>query len=530
MSRIRLLLLSLVVFAAMPGSAFAATVSGTLPTTGGFQLIVLEANGRGTLAAPKPNGNFSLKVRTLNGASVQLVARNGRYFGPVLFGGSGSTVYGTIRGNGNLKLGRVAIRNGYGVAILPNKRTMRSAGYAVAAVNGRPIGAGNYGRVLVGGGSGPLKGFNGPGRDADLDGIPGLFDVDDNGNLILDNVDRTDRKGKGRPPKAGAARQVIPGATEFRITSQYQLSGTQTPNVGAIGTRAANGVAGALFPTAFALATGVIGGGTANLNCLGDVYCLVNSLGTPPVAYPQVNGAPVFETTDGIVPIVNQPSGVASILPGATLRGPRQAAGGDAFLQQVGRAGYPGILNFAIATSPALQSYAVGTAAPFTLAYQSDGTANHAMDQNNGNGRIQVSASSSRVTLTFWRPQRLALPGEPSAGGWVDIGGLVYSIDTAPAPTGGGTAGCAAGAYFDFETSSSADSPIQNPDGDRIGMLDVAKDAPANSRNTLSMTVDLAQCYSWNSIPAGTLFRIGLRGTSLWGDTSERALYIRKNT
>jgi hypothetical protein len=61
-------------------------------------------------------------------------------------------------------------------------------------------------------------------------------------------------------------------------------------------------------------------------------------------------------------------------------------------------------------------------------------------------------------------------------------------------------------------------------------MLDTATDAPASANETLSMTVDLTRCYAWTSIPTGTPFRIGLRASSLWGDTTERAVYIRKNS
>ena len=66
-----------------------------------------------------------------------------------------------------------------------------------------PTGAGKLGRV----GTAKPMGLKGPGADLDLDGVVSAFDIDDNGNLVLDNVDRTGRgaaaaraaSGSGRP-------------------------------------------------------------------------------------------------------------------------------------------------------------------------------------------------------------------------------------------------------------------------------------------------------------------------------------------
>ena len=64
------------------------------------------------------------------------------------------------------------------------------------AQGGAPPGAGRFGLVRA-----AAVGAAGPGRDQDLDGIPGAFDVDDNGNLVLDNVDRTARTRQAPQPK-----------------------------------------------------------------------------------------------------------------------------------------------------------------------------------------------------------------------------------------------------------------------------------------------------------------------------------------
>jgi hypothetical protein len=502
----------------VPASAGAATVSGSVPKNKGYQVVVVQANGKGAEATIKRNGSFRVKVRAVNGASVHLIRRDGSYYGPVLFGGGGRKVYGTLRGRASINLKRIQVRRGgYGVAILPNRRTMRSAAYTITARNGRPIGAGNYGRVKVGNGTGPLKGYNGVGRDTDLDGIPGVYDVDDNGNLILDNVDRSGRRGKGRAPK----KRQVTSATDFKMFSNFKIGGSQTPNANALRFSALTTLVGQLVPTTLTLATQVVGGTSGTLDCMGNDYCREHTASG--ASYPQVNFAPVAITTPGLVPITTGPTGDAQISPGAT---PTEIGAGDAFIQRVGATEYPGTLNFVFNTSPALESFQVGTGAVTTLTYQSDGSANHGMDQNNGAQRIQMSQANSKLTLTFWRPQRRALPGESSSSGWVDIGGLTYSIDTPNAPSGSTKSQCSTDAYSGLSTTNTGDTPVQASDG---GMLDTAEDAPSNFRNTLSMTIDLTKCFSWGDIPSGTLFKVDLQARSLYGDNAARMIYIRKN-
>ena len=52
---------------------------------------------------------------------------------------------------------------------------------------------------------------------------------------------------------------------------------------------------------------------------------------------------------------------------------------------------------------------------------------------------IPVSATGDViVTMTFWRPQRKAIPGSGEGSDWVDIGGLKYTADVPNAPVAGG--------------------------------------------------------------------------------------------
>ena len=53
---------------------------------------------------------------------------------------------------------------------------------------------------------------------------------------------------------------------------------------------------------------------------------------------------------------------------------------------------------------------------------------------------IPVSATGDVIvaTLTYWRPQRKAIPGSGEGSDWVDIGGLKYTADVPNAPVAGG--------------------------------------------------------------------------------------------
>jgi len=114
---------------------------------------------------------------------------------------------------------------------------------------------------------------------------------------------------------------------------------------------------------------------------------------------------------------------------------PSEIGSGDCFMETAADGTkYPGTVNFVFNTAPALESYQFDTDATATTAVYD---ANGVWDGRPGpNAQIMVPRGASKVTLTFWRPQRKAAPGEPaSAGGWVDIGGLWYGVDVSPVYT-----------------------------------------------------------------------------------------------
>src|SRR5450830_1613488 len=181
--------------------ALAATVSGGVKSGKGYQVLLVQANGTTrTAKITKSTGVFSLSGVRLSNASLQLVKADGSFYGPIVLKAAASKAFTFIKGTANLRVGTATLRGGY--ALLEVSPTGRYQ--TLAAYTAEP------------------GGLNGPGADLDLDGVVNAFDIDDNGNLILDNVDRTGR-GSTRPragssgAAAGTVAHRIAHYDEFRM-------------------------------------------------------------------------------------------------------------------------------------------------------------------------------------------------------------------------------------------------------------------------------------------------------------------------
>ena len=529
-------------FAAAPASA--ATVSGTLKSGKGYTIVVVQSNGKAKkLKVTSTKGTFKVTGVTLSGASINLISSTGKYWGPVVLAGSGTKVYETIKGSGDLVLGTVTRKTGYAVAVAPETRYQTGAAYSVKAAKGKPVGASKLGRVKVGNGTSTLAGYNGPGKDADLDGIPGAFDIDDNGNLILDNVDRTGREGKrlalvrafgpalrdicptpDQPQPAGCTPPTPPSSgggtssattasapTEFKLFSNFKLTDRTSINANIAAITDLNLLIAAAVPTTVTLATQVIGGATATLDCLGNVYCVSHTVGS--AIYPLVNFA-AATFTGTYLDLATGSTGDAQISPGAA---PADIGAGDAFIEMVGSNSYPGTLNFVFNTAPALASYNVGSGVQ-TVTYDASGVAALGMSQA---APITLAAGATSLTVTFWRPQREALSTE--TGSWTDIGGLTYRADTPNAPLGSTKRSCV-GAYSAATSNGAVVATTATSDG----VLDPALDAEANVANTVSWTIDLATCFDWSLMASGTAFDLDIQAVSVYGDNAARKLFFKK--
>jgi hypothetical protein len=186
-------------------------VTGNVPA--GHRLVALSYTGAVT-AAPKVRGRVTL-VPPARVFTLHLIGPKGRYAGPVVVGKGpkGTAVMGVRAG---ARLGVIRRVKGVWVATPSTVFTDRSR--TANTRGGAPLGARSLGLVR----SKP-KGPAGPGRDLDRDGVPGAYDIDDDGDRILDNLDRSATSASiaqvpGTPPGTTPG-----GATEARLFSNLKL-------------------------------------------------------------------------------------------------------------------------------------------------------------------------------------------------------------------------------------------------------------------------------------------------------------------
>ena len=526
---------------ALAGDAFAATVSGTVKGGRGYRVVLVQADGHARQARiTTASGSFRLMTGRLAHATLHLVRADGSYFGPVVLKATHRKDYCTFKGSKSVKLGTLALRKGYALALAPRKgRFDTRAPYAVSAKSGRPIGAGKVGRVRTS----AVAGYRGAGGDLDRDGIVGAFDIDDNGNLILDNVDQTGR-GEMRPSASVVVRAAAPGspapvssagllaadpppgAPQFHLVSNFRLPGgagdqdvrinADIPVITDVDALAAQYLPGTLlfFMPVMAAEMPAADGTAAELDGMGNSYIAEHTVGD--VVYPLAEIVRSDWTTAGhsgaLLDLVAAEgrNGDAFIMPGAV---PAEIGSGDV-LVEIGADGirYPGVLNFVFSTVPALASYQFDAElSPTPMVYDTGGVpANRSV--------LTVPAGATTVTLTWWRPQRKPAPGE--AGTWIDMGGLSYDLPLLGRARNSegaeiGSMPSEVGAYLSA-TSNGESVPV-----DRFGVTDTAADAQASTADTVSLTLSLERCFpEWATFGPGTTFELDLEARTAFGDLS----------
>ena len=158
-----------------------------------------------------------------------------------------------------------------------------------------------------------------------------------------------------------------------------------------------------------------------------------------------------------------------------------------------------GTLSLLFQTVPALASYTDEAGNTTTMSYPvapgSSGTRENPFAPTDG-----LDADTDvEVTLTFWRPQREALPDEP--GRWIDVGHNVYIADSRgpledPSSFPGGS--CPASAYSETDPNL---TPAQAPNFPLFyeqpvsGLEDSTDDQPADAANTFTFTLNLNRCF-----------------------------------
>jgi hypothetical protein len=390
------------------------------------------------------------------------------------------------------------------------------------ASHGAPVGTGrNVGRVR----SKVLFLAARPPGDPDADAIPDSLDLDDDGDLVLDDFDRTN----------GASGAVASSANQPGIFSALNLDGienTVNANAGGLSVAAidsalsAHGSLG--FPTA-----------SVELDCGGPVpeglpYCAPNGTGALAFAVPPGVAEPPFPACcdpDGnsfgtlTPPNWLEPLQSSFIAHHATTG---QIHPGDLIIERFPtdppplcagspECALPVTVPAILATVPALVSYDDGAGHSMTVSYPVPATAPGSPGGSGAFGNpFPVKPGSDghvRLTLTVWRPQRQPIP--PEEAEWIDVGNLFYTVGVRH-PTGpGASPECPPDAY----STADPNLTLEGLYAGQGGVRDSAADAPANPANTLTFSVDATRCLeaggsAWNGGEEITI-QLGAHGAGL---------------
>jgi hypothetical protein len=449
----------------------------------GLTVIAIASNGRAsTDEAPRGRFNLSPPAGTV---TLHLRGTDGTYAGPVVVDTDGRRAIMGVEAGADL--GRIKVRKGYGeVSRQPSEDEVDPRQWSRAR-KGVPIGAEVYGLVR----SRPKKKVPG---DRDLDGIPGALDIDDDGDLVLDNFESA---GRGRLSPG----LLTPVEQTYNPFGLYSVFGVELPNA-----LNANAAAVAVQDIDASLKANShlfmdisdFAGASVELDCTGLSYCSPGGTGevwcsptaqcpTPPQSFPDCcdpdgDGFGSLSSADGFYRLRH---GAPS----------DQIGTGDVLIARVTAGGveteYPATLQMVFATVPALFSYGDTAGNTATVTYPF-------VDQpGSGDGYpLPVAAGPGGdivLTFTFWRPQRT-----PSSGGglpWVDIGGLTYYTGLVEWKPGAGAPVCPAGTYSTTDPNLTP-APDVVVGGFTGGYRDLAPDRPADPANTITYSVNMTQCLT----------------------------------
>jgi hypothetical protein len=517
-----------------PVAAASRPITGALSKQG-YTVIALAQNGKAKAVRASPR-RFRL---TPPGRSVTLHLRTakGAYAGPIVVGGRGRLAIVGIRAGANLPT--IRVRRGYARVTRKLPTRWLDAKRKARARKGVPIGAKRFGRVR----SKPPRG-GAPG-DRDLDGIPDVLDIDDDGDLVLDNLERGGTVALA--PATGAAQAP---AELFDVLTSLSLELERTTNANAAppGSPLTVDQIDAALASSGRLLMKIMPGDSPELDCGGSpnespppplvgglVYCSAGGTGR----IFRGGALPFPDCCDSEDP----PDGFGSLTPDPTSppppatpffflghgAGTDQIGTGDLLIQRVSRGGvetaFPTALQFVFATVPALASYSDTAGNSVTVSYPvaTDGLGTM------GNGFPVAAGADGKVilTLTFWRPQREPIPPEP--GPWTDIGGLTYStvVQHLGTPPAGTTVQqpCPQSSY-----SATPDQPLAPPEAGGPGLTDQRGDQPASAGNKLTYTLDLTHCLtslgvSWSAGEASIHFGADVSRPGVGAGASQTAWF-----
>lgn len=480
-------------------------VTGKIQGAAGKTVLLVADTGRvlGSQSISGASQNLSItssvKSTNLSGATLQLVTTSGGdYYGPIVLGWKSKTQvytkFGTkTSGKGKIKVGTIKVSaattaQGYGKV---TKKLSLAKKTIVSATNYKPVGVGTYGKA-AGGATATLRGITNinsadldirlaveeaekfDGGDADADGLPNAFDVNDDGDALLDAADSN-----SPAPNAGA--NCVAGAsfnifTNFKSTATNFAGNINAYGSGSYGTSASsiNNALTNILSIVMQPITSVCGSSVVKSEFKG-----VGSLPYAPSDYVDITGKSGgtgdYQWTVG----TGQISGNAvSGLSAYTFTDPKQISGQDVLMQRVTTADgnvyeFAGTMGFVFISHPLPLAYTIASGSE-TSFFQSGVT-------NYGTSNKLSLGSSSSLSVKIAVPQRLGIDGE--GADYMDLGGLAYIPDIPNGFGGGNGPGrCDAAATQD----TAADSAV------------------GTSARTVTMTFTLGTCFTARSMSWGT--------------------------
>lgn len=482
----------------------AAPASGARPIRGelsepGHTLIALAASGKAQ-SVRVSGERFRLRPPA-GSVTLHLRGPDGTYAGPVVVGRERRGKRAILGIRAGARLGEIAVRKHYAKPVEPVKEKWIDSDSWSRARRGIPKGAGRFGRIRARVSPGTVAG------DSDLDGIPGPLDIDDDGDLVLDNLDSS---------PGGSAAQA-PGEA-FAIGSEF-LIGADAVNVNAgsdigdiddaLSSKGRPGPFGGRLTL-----SSLPSDSPPELDCVGLSYCSTGGSGRALFPGNDVHAtAPRFpdkfdSDEDGFGELSPAPGGLY-LSHGATSSEIRT---GQVLIQRVVRDGveieFPGALQYVFVTGPVLIAYAdtAGTAASVSYPFDTRDTFQVAPGAD---GRVVL-------TLTFFRPQRRRIAGDPApsagqSGEWTDIGGLTYAVDVSNVSGSSGPSGgqCPQNAFSTSDPNLAPAPPT--PGSPAGGLVDNFRDTPASPENILTFTLDAGLCPGVGSWDEGVTVSFNFR-------------------
>jgi hypothetical protein len=505
-------------------------VSGSISGANGKTVLLIANTGKvlGSQAISKSPATLKItsnsKTSNLSGATLQLVTTSGGdYYGPVVLGWSSKTKVYTQFGTkptskgkytvGNLSVKGVTTLQGYAKAaksLSPSKKYVKNS--VTKAINYKPVGVGTYGKAPGGTNAqafmSNLRNFSGAsligdfdirnaiaedqkfdGGDADGDGLPNAFDVNDDGDGKLDQAEAQNQQIAPTPEllqKNCEAQASFNIFTNFKSTAQNftgNLNYYGTGEFQATDERIASALSNTMSIVMQPI-TSVCGSNVTKSEFKG-----VGTLPYAPADYVDISSVPTsgpgttgdYQWTVGNGKIGN--TTIAGLAP-FTFTSPKQISGQDVLMQRVTTADgkvyeFAGTMGFVFVTHPVPLSYSTdGT--NFTDITFNGNRATYGSLVGTETNFIPISVST-KLWIKFAVPQRLAFDGE-TVGYW-DLGNMTYTPDV-PNGFGGG----------------------QGPGKcDSLQSIDSTGDsAVTSSARTFAMVFTLGDCFTAKSKSWGT--------------------------